>query len=73
MGYIPFNYSSASQCLTPGGYVHVTLCKGQSGTDDSRAWGNTWQITAGASPAKLVLREEKQFDGYHKYAATGYR
>ena len=69
---------SAAEVIRPGGFVCVTLCKGQGGTpmdQPIRLWADSWQVVAMATYANLVLHKVEPFDAhtYSAYSATGYR
>ncbi|XP_037077962.1 uncharacterized protein LOC119099020 [Pollicipes pollicipes] len=69
---------SASSLLTAQGQVWVTLCAGQGGTAGEvapRAWSDSWQLTAQAAAAGLLLRRLEPFrpELYPGYRPTGNR
>ncbi|KAG8195483.1 hypothetical protein JTE90_010787 [Oedothorax gibbosus] len=69
---------SAEQILDSNGRIHVSLCKGQGGTDaevEVREWHNSWQIVELASRAGLMLCDIWPFDvdSFEKYECTGFR
>ena len=71
-------FVSAVTLLKGGGEVHVTLCKGQGGTEvdcTSRGYGNSWKIVEMAADAGLILTEVEPFrpENFHGYCPTGYR
>lgn len=70
---------SASKCLLEDGKILVTLCKGQGGTKadkPQREWCNSWQVTAKAANAGLMLNRVSLFEGpklFEEYLSTGFR
>jgi hypothetical protein len=61
--------------LERAGEIWVSLVKGQGGTpvDKPRAWGDTWQVTACAATAGLVMRKIAAFTPPPGYRAGGYK
>ena len=71
-------FISASQLLSKGGKVHVTLAKGQSGTlydVVQRSPADSWQIITMATYGDLVLKEAHPFNAedFPDYYCNGYR
>uniref|UniRef100_H3CX86 Ferredoxin-fold anticodon binding domain containing 1 n=1 Tax=Tetraodon nigroviridis TaxID=99883 RepID=H3CX86_TETNG len=71
-------FLSCVQVLAEGGEVHVSLCNGQGGTpadQPKREWHNSWQVTAMAAEAQLILTEVRPFESEknQSYKCTGYR
>ncbi|KAK5858476.1 hypothetical protein PBY51_002611 [Eleginops maclovinus] len=71
-------FLSCVQLLSEDGEIHVSLCNGQGGTPadhPKREWHNSWQVTAMAAEAHLILSHVRPFesDKYQSYKCTGYR
>ena len=71
-------FLSAVALLKAGGEVHVTLCKGQGGTEvdcTSRGYSNSWKVVEMAAEAGLILTKVELFrpESFHGYCPTGYR
>ncbi|XP_044078238.1 ferredoxin-fold anticodon-binding domain-containing protein 1 [Siniperca chuatsi] len=71
-------FLSCVQVLAEDGEVHVSLCNGQGGTPadhPKREWHNSWQVTAMAAEAHLILTDVHPFESekYQSYKCTGYR
>ncbi|KAK2879624.1 ferredoxin-fold anticodon-binding domain-containing protein 1 [Channa argus] len=71
-------FLSCVEVLAEGGEVHVSLCNGQGGTpadQPKREWHNSWQVTAMAAEAHLILSDILPFESekYQSYKCTGYR
>lgn len=73
-----FETSSCVEVLAEDGEVHVSLCNGQGGTpadQPKREWHNSWQVSAMAAEAHLILSAVRHFesDNLPSYKSTGYR
>ncbi|KAM6984112.1 ferredoxin-fold anticodon-binding domain-containing protein 1 [Tautogolabrus adspersus] len=71
-------FLSCVQVLAEDGEIHVSLCNGQGGTPvdhPKREWHNSWQVTAMAAEAHLILNDVHPFESgkYQSYKCTGYR
>ncbi|XP_007556648.1 alpha-1,2-mannosyltransferase ALG9 isoform X2 [Poecilia formosa] len=71
-------FLSCVEVLAGDGEVHVSLCNGQGGTpadQPKREWHNSWQVSAMAAEAHLILSAVRQFesDNLPSYKSTGYR
>ncbi|KAM4727382.1 ferredoxin-fold anticodon-binding domain-containing protein 1 isoform 2-T2 [Anableps anableps] len=71
-------FLSCVEVLAEDGEVHVSLCNGQGGTpadQPKREWHNSWQVSAMAAEAHLILSGVHHFesDNLPSYKSTGYR
>uniref|UniRef100_A0A3B5LIK9 FDX-ACB domain-containing protein n=1 Tax=Xiphophorus couchianus TaxID=32473 RepID=A0A3B5LIK9_9TELE len=71
-------FLSCVEVLAEDGEVHVSLCNGQGGTpadQPKREWHNSWQVSAMAAEAHLILSAVRHFesDNLPSYKSTGYR
>ncbi|MEQ2251128.1 hypothetical protein ILYODFUR_007755 [Ilyodon furcidens] len=71
-------FLSCVEVLAEDGEVHVSLCNGQGGTpadQPKREWHNSWQVSAMAAEAHLILSAVRPFesDNLPSYKSTGYR
>ncbi|EKX39733.1 hypothetical protein GUITHDRAFT_154356 [Guillardia theta CCMP2712] len=68
-------FLSAANHLTSIGEIRVALCAGQGGTpqDKPRCWGDSWQITAQAAAAGLILIRMFPFEAPEGYSSSGYK
>jgi 25S rRNA (uracil2634-N3)-methyltransferase len=70
-------FKSAARLVAskPSSIIRVALAAGQGGTpiDKPRLWGDTWQVTAQAAEAGLLLCEVKPFRPPAGYYCRGYR
>ncbi|XP_038129949.1 ferredoxin-fold anticodon-binding domain-containing protein 1 [Cyprinodon tularosa] len=71
-------FLSCVEILSEDGEVHVSLCNGQGGTpvdQPKREWHNSWQVSAMAAEAHLILSCVTPFESDHlpSYKCTGYR
>ncbi|XP_067951687.1 uncharacterized protein [Watersipora subatra] len=72
-------FRSAVDHIRENGKILVTLCKGQGGTEADqprREWCNSWQVTAKAANAGLLLISVDKFLGnvmFEAYLSTGFR
>lgn len=69
---------SSSEMVAADVEVHVSLCRGQGGTEvdlDHRGYENSWKVTEMAAEGGLVLHRVEPFPhhDYPNYIPTGYR
>ncbi|KAK2488450.1 hypothetical protein MC885_017997 [Smutsia gigantea] len=71
-------FQSCADVLTEEGEIHVTLCRGQGGTQADkpmREWHNSWQVVAMAALGGFILSDVHPFscEAVPGYKCTGYR